>query len=96
MKTLLSKNLKILLKERDLTVAQLSRASKVPAQTINNWLAGLEPRNMTQVKIVSQFFKITLDELAYGEKPIKIENKLKDYEDEIFAGIFEVVLRRKK
>ena len=96
MKLELASKLKKLLKEQDLTVAQLSRATKVPAQTLNNWLSGLEPRSMGQVKSVAHFFKITLDELAYGEIKIKDENKLNQYSDEINAGIFEVVLRRKK
>ncbi len=96
MKTLLAPNLKRLLKDRDLTVAQLSRATKVPAQTLNNWLAGLEPRSMTQVKIISQFFDMSLDELAYGEIKVKDQNKIDQYSDEINAGIFEVVLRRVK
>lgn len=96
MKALLPQNLKRLLKEKDLTVAQLARATKVPAQTLNNWLAGLEPRNMSQVKIIAQFFKISLDELAYGERPTTSSDKLKEFEDEIYAGVFEVVLRRKK
>lgn len=96
MKSLLAQNLKRLLKDQDLTVAQLSRATKVPSQTLNNWLVGLEPRSMGQVKIVAQFFGMSLDELAYGEKPKSSPLKLKDYEDEIYAGVFEVVLRRKK
>jgi transcriptional regulator with XRE-family HTH domain len=96
MKSILAQNLKRLLKDRDLTTAQLSRATKVPAQTLNNWLAGLEPRSMGQVKTVSQFLGLGLDELAYGEKPKLEESKLKEYQDEIFAGVFEVVLRRKK
>lgn len=96
MKLELASKLKKLLKEQDLTVAQLSRATKVPAQTLNNWLSGLEPRSMGQVKSVAQFFEITLDEIAYGEIKVKDQNKLNQYSDEIYAGIFEVVLRRKK
>ncbi len=96
MKSSLAHNLKRILKDNDLTVAQLSRATKVPAQTINNWLTGLEPRNMTQVKVVAQFFKISLDEIAYGEIKKSYDNKLDEYADEIYAGVFEVVLRRKK
>lgn len=96
MKLLLAQNLKHLLKEHDITVAQLSRATKVPAQTLNNWLAGLEPRSMGQVKKIASFFNSTLDEIAYGEIKKSYENKIEQYSDEINAGIFEVVLRRKK
>ena len=96
MKPMLAQNLKRKLKEQDMTVAQLSRATKVPSQTLNNWLAGLEPRSMTQVKAIALFFNVSLDELAYGEIKVKDHNKLEQYSDEIYAGVFEVVLRRKK
>lgn len=96
MKHVLAHNLKRLLKENDLSVAQLSRSTKIPAQTLNNWLAGLEPRSISQVKVASQYFKMTLDELVYGEFKKTYDNKIEQYSDEINAGIFEVVLRRKK
>jgi transcriptional regulator with XRE-family HTH domain len=96
MKPKLAQNLKQILKEKDMTVAQLSRATKVPAQTLNNWLAGLEPRSMTQVKIVADYFNLSIDLLAYSV-PLKIQtNPLKEHQDEIFAGVFEVVLRKKR
>ena len=75
-----------------MTVAQLSRATK----TLNNWLSGLEPRNMNQVKTVASHFNLSLDELTYGEIKGKPLNKLDQNADEIYAGVFEVVLRRKK
>lgn len=96
MKTILSQNLKRLLKDQDLTVAQLSRATKVPSQTINNWLAGLDPRSINQVKTIAQHFNMGLDELVYGEIKVKNGDKINEYAEEINAGIFEVVLRRKK
>lgn len=96
MKPTLSQHLKRLLKEHDLTVAQLSRATKVPSQTLNNWLAGLEPRSMSQVKTVAKHFNLSLDELAYGEIKVNEKNKLEQYSDEIYAGVFEVVLKRVK
>ena len=94
MKLILDTHLKKLIKSNDLTVAQLSRATKVATQTLNNWLAGLEPRSMQQVKKVADYFNLTIDELAYGQRPEK--TKLTEYEDEINAGVFEVVLRRRK
>jgi transcriptional regulator with XRE-family HTH domain len=95
MKSLIAKNLKKHLRDNDMSVAKLSRATKVPAQTLNNWLADLEPRNIGQVKIVADYFKIGLDELLFDDPP-KRNNPLKNHEDEINAGVFEVVLRRVK
>lgn len=96
MKLLIAQNLKKLIKERDITVAQLSRSTGVPQQTLSNWLLGLEPRNLNQVKIIAKYFKVSIDYLAYGEEPKQELHKLDDYKEEIYAGIFEVVLRRKE
>ena len=87
--------LKKLLYEHDLTAAQLARATKIPPQTINNWLSGQEPRSLNQLKTIADYFKVTVDFLVYGKEEIKQQN-FQDYEDEINAGTFEVVLRRIK
>jgi transcriptional regulator with XRE-family HTH domain len=94
----LAKNLKSLLRSNDLTVAQLSRATKVPAQTLNNWLTGLEPRSIQQLKKVADYFSVSLDEITYGIKNNQqvTANRLQDHKDEILAGNFEVILRRIK
>lgn len=88
--------LKKLLYEHDLTAAQLARATKIPPQTINNWLSGQEPRSLNQLKAVADYFKVTVDFLVYGSKEEKGQQSFQDYEDEINAGTFEVVLRRVK
>ncbi len=85
--------LKKLLQGHDITAAQLARATKIPPQTINNWLSGQEPRNLNQIKVVADYFDITVDFLVYGKEEKRLE-AFKDYEDEINAGTFEVVLRR--
>lgn len=87
--------LKQLLTKNDLTSAQLARACSIPPQTLNNWLSGQNPRSLEQIKIVADYFGVTLDYLAYGILEKKNE-KLEDYQDEINAGTFEVVLRRVK
>lgn len=101
MRLQLNTRLKRILKENDITVAQLSRATKIPPQTLNNWLSGQEPRKLSQVKTVAEYFEMSLDELLYGDtlisqKNITSKNPLNDFSDEINAGVFEVVLRRIK
>ncbi len=90
----LKRVLKELLKQRDMSVAQLSRATRLPRQTIDNWLAGQEPRSLKQVKKVAEYFGVPMDFLCFGERPK--EKSIREYEDEINAGVFEVVLRRVK
>lgn len=87
--------LKNLLYEKDISAAKLARATGVPPQTINNWLSGQEPRNLTQLKKVADYFEITVDYLVYGTKQ-SIKEPIDEYRDEINAGTFEVVLRRIK
>ena len=90
--------LKQLLKKHDLTVAQLSRACSVPEKTIHNWLSGHEPKKLDQVWKVAKHFKVSMnylcgfEEIGFAEK-----DPLSAYmEDEIYAGKFEVILRRIK
>lgn len=92
----LARNLKLKLKERDLTVAQLSRATKVPQTTIANWLAGIAPKNIDQLKTIADFLETSIDNLCYSKEIIKSETpSLKAVvEDEVLAGVYEVVLRR--
>ena len=92
----LSKQLKALLHEQDITVAQVARKAGVSAKTIYNWLGGQSPKDIEAVKKVADHLNVSLDYLCYGisktEKPSHIEQHL----DKINAGIFEVVLRRVK
>ena len=81
----LSLILKKLLAEHDITIAQLSRATKVPRQTLDNWLTGQEPRSLKQVKLIASFFEVSLDELCFGETPQK--PTIEQFSDEINAGV---------
>lgn len=95
--TRLKDNLKQLAKDFDITMAQLARETKVPPQTLNNWLSGVEPRSLSQVKKVADYFDISIDELCFNsKKTLKQFSSLDKYTDEINAGIYEVVLRRIK
>ena len=91
----ISKKLKRLLADYDINISQLARATKVPRQTIDNWVNGQEPRSLTQLKAVSEYFELTIDELCFNTKKNTV-NTIEQFEDEINAGLFEVVLRRVK
>lgn len=91
----LKKILKDLIQEEGITVARLSKKVGVPTQTLHNWLSGMEPRSLKQVKKVAEFFEVSIDYICFGITD-KQKNKIEDYGDEINAGVFEVVLRRIK
>jgi transcriptional regulator with XRE-family HTH domain len=91
----LSKILKGLCEERGITISALAKRTGVPQQTLHNWVAGVEPRSLTQVKKVADFFEVTFDYLCFGRETKKPDD-ITSYKDEINAGVFEVVLRRVK
>lgn len=85
--------LKKLLTEKDVTVAQLARATKLSSKTIYSWLSGQSARNLNDLKRVADYFNVSIDYLAFGIEPLK-KIEFKDFDDEINAGIYEVVLRK--
>ena len=91
----LKSQLSALVRQRGVTITTLAKTTKIPAQTIHNWLAGSKPRDLDQVKRVADYFQVSLDFLVYG---IQIEqsagSEIERHKDEINAGIFEVILRR--
>lgn len=91
----LKTNLKHLLAQNDMTASQLSRKSNVPKTTLGEWLAGGNPRDLNKVKQVADVFEVTVDELCFGNGSPKRQS-LKDFEEEIFAGNFDVILRKAK
>lgn len=55
------------IKVQNLTAAELSRRSGVSKQSISDWLAGVQPRSIPQVKKVADVFAISVDSLCFGK-----------------------------
>ena len=62
----LKRQLARLIRERGLTGAELARRSGIPKQSISDWLAGVRPRNISQVKKIADTLGIGLTELCFG------------------------------
>jgi hypothetical protein len=96
----LDRNLNHLLKSKKIKLTTLSTKTKIPKQTLHNWLYGADPKNIVQIRSVADFFEITIEELCFGDLEKGIKNKSDDqftkYHDEINAGIYEVILRKIK
>lgn len=88
----LKKVLRDLLNKNNVKVTELSRATKVPVQSIRNWLEGVSPRRLDHVLAVATYFEVSIEFLITGKQ----KEIIKDFQDEINAGVFEVVLRRPK
>ena len=88
----LKNTLKQLISEHNVKVAELARATKIPVQSLHNILSGMAPRNLEFISRLATYFDVSCDYLITGKK----KEVIKEYEDEINAGLFEVVLRRPK
>lgn len=88
--------LKALLKQEGISISQLAKRTEVPMQTLHNWLQGMEPRSLKQLRSVADFFEVSMDYLCFGVNKESLHKGLDQYKEEINAGVFEVVLRRVK
>lgn len=93
MELILKENLKKLLDSNHLTVTKLAEETQVNAQTIHNWLSGQKPRNIVHVKQVASYFGLSVDSICFDEEAKK---SIEDFNKEISAGVFEVILRKCK
>jgi len=95
------KQLKLYLASRELTASELARVAKVPKQSISGWLSGNNPRDVRQVKAVSDALETTIDHLMFGNG-IKEDSNSSPGDiasligDQWISGLFEVKLRRIK
>ena len=78
------RNLKKLINDKDIKVSQLSRATKIPQTTLQNWIQGHPPKNINQIKAVADYFGVTLDYLCFGISP-KTEDLFESKREEINA-----------
>lgn len=95
----LAVRLRSLLKSHDITASHLSRKTNIRVQTLSNWMSGQTPRDIRQVKRVAQYFNMTIDELVFGEEsPLGSSKSIlrNVFDNDIFEGEFEVILRRIK
>lgn len=93
----LKDNLKSKLKSEGISLPTLAKKTGISRKTISNWIEGQKPQNLEHVKIVAEFFGLTIDELCFGptlKSKSPETSELEKYREEINAGVFEVVLRR--
>ena len=88
-------NIQFLMASNDVSMTDLSKATSVPLSTLHGWTQGVEPKKIEQVKNVADFFGVTLDFIFYGieSEEIETENNFKKYDEDIMAGVYEVILR---
>lgn len=88
----LKDNLKKLLKDNNLNVLKLSKISGVPKSTLSDWLAGNSPKNIKQVKLVAEYFNVSVDQLVFSEKPTS--HSYNEIQDLVHFGKYDVFLKK--
>ncbi len=87
----LNTNLRKILNRKDITVAQLARATRISKNTIQDWISGTSPRDLSKLKEVAQYLGTTIDDLLFGAS--EIPQKPLTQTKEIDFGNFAVILR---
>lgn len=89
----IGKVLQQLLKERNMSMRELAKASGVPASNLTEWSANRSPKNPIQVKKVAEALGVTMHFLLFGEddnqEPIQ-----KILKENLFEGTFEISIKR--
>lgn len=65
---MLTEVLRKLLDERGISIAEIARRTGVPKSNIHAWLQGASP-SVDQLDRVAQYFGVSMEYLAFGEKP---------------------------
>lgn len=87
--------LKQLIKERRLTIKEISKGSGVPPTTIAEWANERTPKNPQQVRKVAQFLGVSIHYLLFGEEDSQ-EPIQKILKEDFFTGTFEITVKKVK
>jgi lambda repressor-like predicted transcriptional regulator len=86
-----------MMKEKKLSIKELSRLSGVPSSTLHEWLNLRIPKSPVQVKKVANVLNVSLDHLLFDEqealKPVPIQDLMTD---DTVSGVFEITIKRVK
>jgi len=91
----LGKTLKACMEKRRISARELGKLSGVPASNIGEWLSNRSPKNLSQLKSVSEVLGETVHFLLWGEQDPNdpIQQILKE---KLFSGTFEVTVKKVK
>jgi transcriptional regulator with XRE-family HTH domain len=92
-------NLKMIMKERGLSAADLSRQTKIPKSTISEWLAGRQPKFDDAILRLSKVLNVSVETLLTGSAPDEdivkqIFESAGDGFVEVHNGIFRVKIEK--
>lgn len=96
----LKDQLALYLELRGMSVSELSRRTRVPKQTLHDWLTGngAGPRDLRQVRAVAKTLGVSIEHLVFGSKDNPEDRKVTELDALLgngwISGTFEVRMRR--
>ena len=93
----LGTNLKHLLRNRGLSLKEVSIQTGIPYSTLHTWLENRQPKDILKAKRLADFFGVDLHFLLFGEEerpPSPTGPDLPGAGD--LVGVFEVTVRRRR
>ena len=91
----LKNQLQLYIDHQGLTPTTLAKKSGVARSSIQEWASGSSPKDLNKLKKVADVLQTTVDNLCFGSG-IHKEGSFTQYEPEINAGLYEVILRKVK
>jgi transcriptional regulator with XRE-family HTH domain len=92
----LKQNIQHYLNTSGLTASALARKTSLPKTTIANWLAGVAPRDLVQLKKLADYIGVSIDTLTFDDlsEPIQLKStQILDLEN-FFQGDFRISIQR--
>ncbi len=82
-----------IVKQRRLTLKEISKATGVAATTLSEWQSNRAPRNPTHLLKVARYLDVSVHFLLFGEED-QTEPLQRLLKNEIFTGTFEISIKR--
>ena len=91
----LSQMLRKMIRDRNLSLSKLSKASGVSAPTLHGWQNGRGVQDLDALKKVAAVLQISVHELLYGE-PDPFESKSDQIIEHLFTGDLRISISKIK
>jgi predicted transcriptional regulator len=88
----IAQTLKKLIKDRDLTLKEVSSLTGIPASTIQHIVNGRSVKDVSTLIKIAEGFEVSLNFLLYGKDETPQEFKMSP--EDLFSGVFEIVVRK--
>lgn len=85
--------LKRLLKQRGITLKQLSKETEIKPSTLSGWFNGVSPHNLSEARTCARYLGVSLERLLFDEdsETQALEDLLTE---QVFDGFLKVKIER--